>query len=272
MIAFPIAALPQPAAAGLAGYQAQVLAPATYADQVDAGKALFKTHNTKTDAVFKVVRNTLHQLGGPTRRCAYCEDSMADEVEHIAPKDLYPDQVFVWENYVYACGPCNGGHKKANWKIFPAAGGAAIDITRKPRVPVTPPPAGTPLFINPRTENPFDFLQLDLVGGTAFFAPRPTLNSTDADRAKYTRDLLGLNARAGLPEGRRHAYVHLKSALVNYDQAKTAGVPATAQEQIQRVDAITAARHRTVWLEIIRQRQALGLDAIFTRCPEALGW
>ena len=39
----------------------------------------------------------------------YCEDSVADEVEHFRPKDLYPDVVFAWRNYLYACGQCNGG-------------------------------------------------------------------------------------------------------------------------------------------------------------------
>lgn len=35
-------------------------------------------------------------------------DSAADEVEHIAPKALFPERVFDWTNYIYACGPCNG--------------------------------------------------------------------------------------------------------------------------------------------------------------------
>ena len=43
---------------------------------------------------------------GP-RRCMYCEDSAADEVEHFRPTDLYPEFVFAWMNYLYACGPCN---------------------------------------------------------------------------------------------------------------------------------------------------------------------
>ena len=38
----------------------------------------------------------------------YCEDSVGDEVEHHRPKNLYPDHTFLWDNYLYACGPCNG--------------------------------------------------------------------------------------------------------------------------------------------------------------------
>ena len=41
------------------------------------------------------------------RRCGYCEDSDGDEIEHIKPRDLYPEKTFAWENYLLACGQCN---------------------------------------------------------------------------------------------------------------------------------------------------------------------
>lgn len=91
-----------------------------------------------------------------SRRCLYCEDSCADEVEHIKPQDLYPEFVFVWENYLYACGPCNGGKNNA-FAVFDPATGATIIVTRKRGDPVTPPAVGTDVFINPRTEDPLQY-------------------------------------------------------------------------------------------------------------------
>ena len=108
MIRLPEIELPAAAADGLIGCQAKVDEKASYAEQVAEAKRLFAARNTKGDAVFDVVKATLEQMCAGARRCAYCEDSMADEVEHVRPKDLYPEVVFAWANYVYACGPCNG--------------------------------------------------------------------------------------------------------------------------------------------------------------------
>ncbi|MBX3729546.1 MAG: hypothetical protein KF858_10215 [Candidatus Sumerlaeia bacterium] len=41
----------------------------------------------------------------------YCEDSRATDIEHIRPKEHYPEVAFVWENYAYACNVCNQQYK-----------------------------------------------------------------------------------------------------------------------------------------------------------------
>ena len=80
----------------------------SYADQVAEAKRLFAQHNKRGDAAFDEVKQLLDRTCPGIRRCHYCQDSCADEVEHMRPKDLYPREVFQWANYLYACGPCNG--------------------------------------------------------------------------------------------------------------------------------------------------------------------
>lgn len=46
------------------------------------------------------------------QKCAFCEikpgESGNIEVEHFAPKSLYPERAFDWENFLPACRKCNG--------------------------------------------------------------------------------------------------------------------------------------------------------------------
>ena len=102
------AQLPQTACNKLAEYQADVDAQSTYKAQVVRAKSRFSLRNRKTNVAFVAVRDKLTKMCSGARRCMYCEDSVADEVEHFKPKDLYPEVVFAWMNYLYACGPCNG--------------------------------------------------------------------------------------------------------------------------------------------------------------------
>lgn len=96
-------------ARGLRRCQRKVDSAGPYADQVEAGRDLFSRCNRQRNRVFGAVRKRLATMCSGARRCGYCEDSVGDEVEHIEPKDLYPEKVFVWENYLLACGPCNRG-------------------------------------------------------------------------------------------------------------------------------------------------------------------
>lgn len=270
MIRLPTLALPHATAASLALLQANVDAKPTYAERVSEGKRAFGQVNKKSHPVFKVVREKLYELAGKTWRCAYCEDSVGDEVEHIAPKNLYPETVFSWENYIYACGQCNGVNKGARWKIYTAAG-AYIEVTRPPKAPVVAPAAGSPLFINPRIEDPMDFLQLDIAGGTFVFAPKPGVDANARERANYTRTLVGLNSRAGLVEKRKQTYVFLRCSLESYDREKLPGGSAGKRAEIEKT--ISDSDHRTVWKEVQRQHVALpDFSPLFARNPEALTW
>jgi hypothetical protein len=112
MIRVPPADLPPEAARSLAEHQAAVDTFASYAERVAAAKARFEATNRKENPAFRAVRQALDGMCHGPRRCMYCEDSAADEVEHFRPKDLYPEVVFAWSNYLYACGPCNGPKNK----------------------------------------------------------------------------------------------------------------------------------------------------------------
>ena len=157
---------------GLSRYKARVDAARTYAERVEAGRVLFSRYNRQENRVFGVVRERLADMCAGARRCGYCEASVGDEVEHIRPKDLYPEAVFVWENYLLACGPCNGGK---NNRFSVIRGGRLIDVTRGRNASVRRPQSGSPAPINPRREDPLTFLDLEIVD-TFMFLPRGDLS------------------------------------------------------------------------------------------------
>lgn len=192
MIRLPNTPLVRAAVTQLRTFQAGIDAIIDYAARVDAAKVQFGKKNTARNATFRKVRKTLSKMCSGARRCMYCEDSVADEVEHIRPKDLYPEAVFVWENYLYACGPCNGGKRSQFLVLVPPAG--VVDVTRPPGTPVVPPAVGNPVFIDPRSEDGLLVMQLDL-RGTFRFIPTSRPGTTDFVRAEHTIRILKLNDR-----------------------------------------------------------------------------
>lgn len=136
MITLQSRMLPKAIQRSLARYQAAVDAGLNFEARVALAASEFRRRNRKSDLVFKQVRSTLMQMCAGARRCMYCEDSVADELEHHRPKQHYPGQVFVWENYLYACGPCNGP-KNDNFAIL-RADGTTTSLTR------SDPPAEPP--------------------------------------------------------------------------------------------------------------------------------
>ena len=258
--------LDETTARGLRRYQRKVDNAGTYPKQVATGKRLFGQYNRQTNRVFKVVRTRLTDMCTGAQRCGYCEDSVGDEVEHIKPKDIYPERVFVWENYLLACGQCNGG--KSN-RFSVISRGRLIDVTRRRNHPIRRPRAGAPALINPRDEDPLEFFDLDLMG-TFFFLPRIDSPRIDERRASYTIDVLNLN-REVLLEARREAYGAYRARLVEYRQRRDDG--AAEADLRQRSDAITTSAHPTVWREMQRQSSLIGeLRDLFSSVPEALSW
>ena len=251
---------------GLRRYQRKVDKVNTYPEQVAAGKRLFGQYNRQTNPVFKVVRTRLADMCVGARRCGYCEDSVGDEVEHIKPKDLYPERVFVWENYLLACGQCNGG-KSNRFSVINR--GRLIDVTRRHNHPIRRPRAGSPALINPRDEDPLEFFDLDLMG-TFVFLPCIGLPRIDEQRASYTIDVLNLN-RDVLLEARCEAYGAYRARLVEYRQRRNDRASRTVLGILS--DAITTSAHPTVWREMQRQSSLIGeLRDLFSSVPEALSW
>ncbi len=269
MITLPEKILPADIATALASYQTEVDGKPSFGEMVKSAKVLFSKYNKKGNATFDKIKEVLVEMCSGATRCCYCEDSKADEVEHIQPKDIYPELVFAWGNYLYACGPCNGP-KNNKFAIFEAATGTFRDITPKRGSEPAPPPTGDMVLINPRTENPMDFLMLDLLD-TFFFVEIHDEGTRDFIRAEYTKETLGLNARDYLSVARKIAFENYCARLQTYKTRKSEGAP---NEELQKIKAgILKEHHPTVWKEMQRQHlQHAQLKSLFEAVPEALQW
>ena len=258
--------LPKSVAAELKKYQASVDSHPDYPGRVEAAKAQFKARNRPGNATFRAVRQTLNEMCHGSRRCMYCEDAPADEVEHFKPKDLYPDVAFAWDNYLYAWGLCN---EPKNNQFSIIARTRLHDVTRRPGDPVVPPRKGRPALIDPRRENPLDFLMLDIIDTFEFvIISRP--GSIAYERADYTRNVFRLNDRDYLIESRRTAFGSYCSLLRWYGDEVRAGDRGKA-DRVR--DYILGSSHATVWAEMKRQRGRIAeLGSLFDRAPDALGW
>lgn len=265
MIQIPNRQLSDATQTELDAYQLEIDALGDYAEQVNRAADLFKQRNTKNNPVFREVRQNLNEMCAGVSRCMYCEDSCADEIEHIRPKSWYPELTFVWENYLYACGPCNGGKKDKYALIID---GELTRLKRDRQGAIKPPPDGEPAFIDPRHENPLSHLILDL--SSFAFVPQslPTsISAREQERARYTIDVLGLN-RDVLLRARRSAYRGYENWLKAYIQDRDKGADTTTS-----LADLHAMNHPTVWEEMKRQHTRIPeLKALFDQAPEALNW
>jgi uncharacterized protein (TIGR02646 family) len=252
--------------AALTRLQRSVNRGRTFEARVESAKQKF---SGKPAALFKRIRKSLALMSGDLVRCGYCEDSCADEVEHIRPKDFYPEQVFRWLNYLFSCGQCNGG--KNNKYAVRDGAGTIVDLPERRAIDgIVAPPEGDHVFIDPRREDPLDFLWLDITGGTFRFAVLDEDDDWSARRAKQTRDDLRLN-REVLVKARENAFSGYEDRLAQYVARRDAG--ATPTQLSNRIRELKRSPHRTVWLEMKRQRNALpSIALLFQQAPEALDW
>lgn len=264
------------ASSNLSTWQNEVNAEQTFPRQVSTAKRLWGNKNRRGNATFDEVKRRLTSMCSGVRRCCYCEDSMADEVEHIYPKDIYPSMVFSWDNYLYACGLCNGP-KNNKFAIFRHTDGVFEEVTPARNTIPTPPTPGNAVLLNPRIENPMNSIILDIIG-TFFFEELPVEGTPEYRRAKYTISLLKLNDR-DLDEARRNAFENYISRLSRYVTRRDAAAPQAELDRI--IDGIKTEAHPTVWHEMKRYfidfnqsvRQHLAeLWHLFDQAPEALNW
>lgn len=263
MLRVPDGRLPAVHERKLEEYQSDVDRRCTYEKQVAEGKRLFKSRNSRKNNTFNAVRETLSEMCRGPRRCMYCEDAAADEVEHFRPKDLYPEAVFVWTNYLYACGLCNTRKNNRFFVIDPDTE-EVVDATRAHKAPIDPPPDGNPALIDPRRENPLSFLMLDL-RDTFEFTPTAEVGTLEYERAVRTIDVLELNARDYLVKARRVAFQSYRALLADY------GRQIDPEYKLTRLNAIRESGYPSVWWEMKRQREYLeGLTELFAEAPELL--
>lgn len=259
-------------------FQDQVDAMPDFENQSKKAKDLFPKKNTKANRTFQAVKKSLTEMCNSTRRCVYCECSLGDEVEHIFPKDLFPEKCFDWNNYVYACGPCNGP-KNNKFALFRTSDGEFVEVNPPKGTPASKPPDGEPVLINGRIENPLDFAILDL-GGTFKFYPLPQLDKKGKKRVDYTyNEVLRLNdaEREPIRQARENAFGNYSSRLFKYVTLKNALADQDVLDKI--IDGIKKENHPTVWKEMQRYYQLNKLDLVdlelkllFDQAPEALQW
>jgi uncharacterized protein (TIGR02646 family) len=270
MLRIPERALPAAAAAQLATYQGEVDALAAYEQRVLEAKRLFSSRNKKNDPTFRAVRDTLDTMCSGARRCMYCEDSVADEVEHFKPKAFYPEFVFSWDNYLYACGPCNGG-KNNKFPLISLQSGEMIHLVRRRGEAIVPPEAGRAAIMHLRHEDPLAYLKLDLQGTFCFEEADPDRDSLDHKRARQVIEILGLNSRDYLPKARAEAFDSYCARLEQYVSKRNAGKAPPVLDLLQR--SLQRMGHPTVWQEMKRQRRRIPrLRELFEEAPEALAW
>lgn len=274
MIRLPRLRLDTKAARKLDEYQKEVLVPRSYTVRIAEAKRLFSRYNTKRNATFTSVKTVLTQMCSGARRCSYCEDSVADEVEHIWPKDLYPERVFVWDNYCYACGSCNGP-KNNQFAVFVGASRTPTPLAHPKRKKGQPAPTlkkpatGRPVLLDPRKDDATRWLTLDILD-TFHFVVSAKGRTRDAARAKYTLEVLGLN-RSPLPTARAQAFDGYRARLREYCEEKRAGAPAARLALLR--DALLRISHPTVWVEMKRHHARVPeLKPLFAEAPEALSW
>lgn len=262
----------------LESLQALIDAEPNYASMVEAAKRAWDTKTStraKADA-FLAVRKTLAEMCIGPIRCAYCEDSLADEVEHIRPKNFFPAHVFRWENYLFACGPCNGP-KGSRYGVI--SNGAVVEVFRAPKGPVIPPPAGASALIDPRTEDPLEFLELDLGGttpdgtelpATFEFLPKDTATLLAQARATFSINVLGLN-REVMRVARENAFGGFRARSREYVVEKESGASDGRIDELR--DDLLSTPHLTVFAEMRRQQAYLpAIQALFLAAPEAANW
>lgn len=266
MLRLPSRPLPAEALSGLNTLQTAVDGAGNYAACIAEGKRLFDKHNKPKDKIFSAVRAELALISANVLRCCYCELSEIDQVEHVFPKDLFPQMCFTWDNYLYACGPCN--RRKSNkWWTFDGVTGVASEFTRPRGTPPLPPPPN-PLFISPRIDNPLDFLFLDTLD-TFEFAPSDDHPGQTRYRAEKTILMLDLN-REPVRKARENAFFAYARILESYVAAKDTG---NVQTMSANRTGLLSQPHPTVW-EFMKMHRIFHdqLKEMFERAPEALGW
>ena len=254
----------------LQSYQSEVDGSGAYPMRVEAAARMYGAHARNDRSPFREVRTILRGMCSGVERCMYCEDAPANEVEHVRPKSLYPELAFRWENFLFACGPCNGP-KGNRFRLFVPPGAASEhEAARVGGSPVIAPPAGDSLLLDPRVDDPLEFFSLDLVG-TFLFVGRHPLGSRERRRAEYTLDLLGLNRRDVLVRARRTAFHHLRNALRSYVADRDSKV--APADLAAHAETVRNTSHATVWAEMKRQHTKIGkLSELFAAAPEALAW
>jgi uncharacterized protein (TIGR02646 family) len=286
-------ALSEASSSYLAARQSDIDGRGTFANRASRADTLWdgKTGPNAGERAFDEVKNTLIQMCVGVEICNYCEQSEASDIEHILPKSLFPQSTFVWDNYLLACKKCNTTHKLDAIYIFNPAHSVNTQWVKRG----TEPPTTDYAFIQPRLEDPMDWMELSLMDFQFYARPPHAPGTRGFQKVERTLEILALNNRPTLVNYRRAAFGHFKRLLGEYVAVKNAtthqaleravnGDPEVnpalpfRDEQTRILNAIQQSiltgEHPTVWREMVRQRQRLAplVQQLFAQAPEALTW
>ena len=277
--------------------QEEINSQANFREKVVRADLKWKTKQSTTaaKATFAEIKSKLVKMCSGTEICVYCEHNEATDIEHIFPKRLYPNKCFFWGNYVLVCGKCNTHFKKEIFKIFnPSESETLQDVTPK-RNEYTESENEDAVFINQRIDDPMEYLEIDFLGKTFYYIERQAPGTRGYEKAKFTKDLLGLNRREDLVQHRKTAYKFYKGELQRYAAIRhTANMPemlplidslmdvfdADGEFEVEKHSVLAVIQkrieshsHPTIWREMIRQRESLPeTHQLFQQVPDALTW
>lgn len=227
MIKIARGTLPEPTTVQLE-HRTELLAGTATAQQGSQAKRLWKSSSFRRQ-VYPVLREALNEMAPGLQRCMFCGDSEGTAVDHFEPMAHTPLRTFDWLNHVLACSKCNSEFKQDR---FPLA------------------PDGTPLLIDPTSQDPADHLHLLLAIGE--YRGLTTQGTT-------TIGVLQLN-RGVLVAGRRRVYRTTAWCLADWHAAQETGQAQDAAELRQMLweqplaDVVDA---------MLRQAEAPGAEDIF---------
>lgn len=192
-----------------------------------------------------------------------CEINEANQIEHFRPKSVFPSLLYAWENYLYACEQCNK-FKGSRFPIFSSA-----NEVMEPGRSESEPARGPAVLIDPRSEDPMEYIVLDK--DTGVLMPRHEAGTLGFLRAENTIEILNLNEVESMCVARWNAYRTRLNHLRLYDQDKREG--ASAENLARLRDFIRRLPQVSIWREMKRQRlEHEELRRIFEAVPEALNW
>lgn len=234
--------------------QGEINALVDYQARVNLAKAKFAS---KPKLLFSRIRTALVEVSGELVRCGYCEDSCADEIEHVWPKNFFPDLTFCENNYLFACGICNPA-KSDHFEL--KIGSVWVDLKeQRKHHGFIEPTSRISKFVDPLREDPKDLLWMDIVSKTFMFVPIHDVGTDEYERAKHTIDTLRLN-REVLVLARKNAYSGFLDRIHRYLDCKQANE--SADSLGERLNELRRAPHQTVRMEINRQINSTTLDLV----------
>lgn len=222
--------------------------------------------------------------------CQYCEFDRTAATEHFFPVKHFPAKAFDWNNYLLVCYRCNSTYKNDQFAVFNPQGSSSVHHLPITRGTYPIPPSEDAVLINPRTEQPQNYLMIDL--GTGSFCPATGVDTRGKEKAVYTYTLLRLNSDANLLRYRKKQIRTYLQKLKDYVAIKNAsnfaelmsGLPIIivtnkpfAAEQTRLLQLIEADLKDDlfpcVWQALKLQKSFFpDLENLFMQAPEAEGW